>query len=80
MSLAELIWLVAPPLCWGCGDAVRGGGPICRRCRTELRWLDTERGRFQLVAGKDEEWMNVNPLHANDLAAAIRRMAGELRD
>lgn len=41
MSLAELIWLVAPPLCWGCSDAVRGGGPICRRCRAELRWLDT---------------------------------------
>ena len=41
MSIAELLWLVAPPLCWGCADAVRGGGPICRRCRAELRWLDT---------------------------------------
>lgn len=41
MSLAELLWLVAPPLCWGCADAVRGGGPFCRRCRSELRWLDT---------------------------------------
>ena len=41
VSIAELLWLVAPPLCWGCADAVRGGGPICRRCRSELRWLDT---------------------------------------
>jgi ComF family protein len=41
VSLAELLWLVAPPLCWGCADAVRGGGPFCRRCRSELRWLDT---------------------------------------
>ena len=41
MSIAELLWLVAPPLCWGCADAVRGGGPICRRCRAELRRLDT---------------------------------------
>src|SRR5918992_4317171 len=41
VSLAELLWLVAPPLCWGCADAVRGGGPFCRRCRAELRWLDT---------------------------------------
>ena len=40
MSIAELIWLVAPPLCWGCGEDVRAGGPICRRCRAGLRWLD----------------------------------------
>jgi ComF family protein len=40
VSLAELVWLVAPPLCWGCGDAVRSGGPICGRCRAGLRWLE----------------------------------------
>ncbi len=63
------------------GLATRGGYAMeWRRVGGELRWLDTDRGRFQLVAGKDEEWMNVSPLHANDLAAGIRRMAGELRD
>ena len=52
MSLAELIWLVAPPLCWACADTVRGGGPICRRCRGELRWLDTK----PVVAGGVPAW------------------------
>ena len=52
MSIAELLWLVAPPLCWGCADAVRGGGPICRRCRAELRWLDTS----PVVAGGVQAW------------------------
>jgi hypothetical protein len=51
-----------------------------RRVGAELRWLDTEKGRFQLVAGPDGEWMSVNPMHANDLSNAVRRMAGELRD
>jgi hypothetical protein len=63
------------------GLATRGGyAAEWRRVGGELRWLDTEKGRFQLVAGQDDEWMNVAPMHANDLSAAIRRMAGELRD
>jgi ComF family protein len=52
VPLAELIWLVAPPLCWGCGEAIRGGGPICRHCRAELRWLDTR----PVEAGGVEAW------------------------
>lgn len=62
------------------GLATRGGyAKEWRRVGGELRWLDTEKGRFQLVPGVDDEWTNVNPMHANDLANAIRRMAGELR-
>jgi hypothetical protein len=63
------------------GLATRGGYAMeWRRVGAELRWLDTEKGRFQLVAGADAEWMSVNPMHANDLSNAVRRMAGELRD
>jgi len=40
MSILDLVWLVAPPLCWECGDAVRDGGRICSRCRSRLRWLE----------------------------------------
>jgi hypothetical protein len=62
------------------GLATRAGyAKAWRRVGGELRWLDTEKGRFQLVAGSDPEWMSVNPMHANDLANAVRRMARELR-
>lgn len=63
------------------GLATRGGYAMdWRRVGAELRWLDTEKGRFKLVAGADGEWMSVNPMHPGDLAASVRRMAGELRD
>jgi hypothetical protein len=66
------------------GLATRAGYAMeWRRVGGELRWLDTEKGRFQLVASSggdaDGEWMSVNPMHANDLSNAVRRMAGELR-
>jgi hypothetical protein len=62
------------------GLATRAGyAQDWRRVGNELHWLDAEKGRFQLVA-TDAEWMSVNPMHAADLSAAIRRMAGELRD
>ena len=62
------------------GLATRGGYAMeWRRVGNELRWIDTEKGRFQLVAGSDGDWMSVNPMHAADLSTAIRRMAGELR-
>ena len=81
-SARRLVTYLQPVLGNGqVGLATRAGYAMeWRRVGGEVRWLDTERGRFQLVAGKDAEWMNVSPLHANDLAAAIRRMAGELRD
>ncbi len=50
-----------------------------RRVGAELRWLDTDRGRFQFVEAEDGEWLSVNPMHHNDLAAAVRGLAVSLR-
>lgn len=50
-----------------------------RRVGAELRWLDAERGRFQFVEASDGEWLSVNPMHPNDLAAAVRGLALSLR-
>jgi ComF family protein len=41
VSISELLSLVAPPLCFGCG-AVSRAGPLCAVCRRELRWLAPE--------------------------------------
>jgi len=43
------------------------------RVGEELRWLDTERGRFRLAG--DAEWMSVNPLPRDEVRAEIRKMA-----
>jgi ComF family protein len=40
VPLARLISIVAPPLCWACGVAAAGDGPLCDGCRSGLRWLD----------------------------------------
>lgn len=34
--------LLAPPLCWGCGDATRRAEPLCLTCRRTLRHLADE--------------------------------------
>lgn len=62
------------------GLATRGGyAKQWQRVGAELRWLDTGRGRFQLVEGDDGSWLSVNPMHGNDLAAAVRGLALSLR-
>jgi hypothetical protein len=62
------------------GLATRGGyANQWRRTGTELRWLDTARGRFQLVDTEDGGWLSVNPMHGGDLAAAVRGLALSLR-
>lgn len=62
------------------GLATRGGyANQWRRAGTELRWLDTDRGRFQLVDTEDGGWLSVNPLHGHDLASAVRGLARSLR-
>lgn len=62
------------------GIAARGGyAKEWRRTGEELRWLDTERGRFQLLAAEDDGWLSVNPMHPADLSNAVRQMAGSLR-
>jgi hypothetical protein len=47
------------------------------RVGEELRWLDTERGRFRLAG--DAEWMSVNPLPRDDIRATIRELARQTR-
>lgn len=62
------------------GLATRGGyANNWRRTGAELRWLDTDRGRFQLVDTDDGGWLSVNPLHGHDLAKAVRGLARGLR-
>jgi EspG family len=48
-----------------------------RRAGEELRWLDTERGRYRLAG--DDAWMSVNPLSGDELRAGLRRLAGQTR-
>lgn len=47
------------------------------RAGDELRWLDTDRGRFRLA--DDGEWMSVNPLTQEEIRAALRRLASATR-
>jgi hypothetical protein len=47
------------------------------RVGDELRWLDTERGRYRLAG--DDEWMSVNPLPREDVRAEIRKLALKTR-
>jgi hypothetical protein len=47
------------------------------RVGEELRWLDTERGRFRLAG--DAEWMSVNPLPRDEVRAEIRTLARKAR-
>lgn len=49
-----------------------------RRAGEELRWLDTERGRYRLAG--DDTWMSVNPLPRHELRAGLRRLASQTRN
>ncbi len=48
-----------------------------QRIGEELRWLDTERGRFQLAG--DAEWMSVNPLPREEIRTELRRLSTKTR-
>lgn len=48
-----------------------------QRVGDELRWLDTERGRFRLAG--DDEWMSVNPLPRDEIRAEVRKLALKAR-
>lgn len=48
-----------------------------RRTGSELRWLDTQRGRLRLA--DDEEWISVNPLTPDELRTTLRRLASSIR-
>jgi alkylhydroperoxidase family enzyme len=47
------------------------------RVGEELRWLDTERGRYRLAG--DAEWMSVNPLPREEILASVRSLALQVR-
>src|SRR3954447_15798143 len=40
MTLARLLSLLAPPLCWACGGPAVRDGPLCQVCRAGQRWLE----------------------------------------
>lgn len=40
--LTRALSLIAPPFCWACGSDAPHGQPLCRKCRSELRWLSAE--------------------------------------
>src|SRR4051794_23604658 len=40
MTLARLLSVLAPPLCWACGGGPARDGPLCPGCRSALRWLE----------------------------------------
>jgi len=48
-----------------------------QRVGAELRWLDTERGRFRLAG--DADWMSVNPLPREEIRAELRTLATRTR-
>jgi len=48
-----------------------------RRVGDEVRWLDTEHGRYQLAG--DGDWMSVNPLAPETTREALRKLAAQLR-
>jgi hypothetical protein len=48
-----------------------------QRVGEELRWLDTERGRFRLAG--DADWMSVNPLPREEIRDTIRKLALKTR-
>ena len=33
---------LAPPFCWACGAGARQHEPLCRTCKSRLRWLERE--------------------------------------
>jgi ComF family protein len=40
--LDRLASVIAPPFCWGCGADAVAGQPLCRECRSQLRWRGPE--------------------------------------
>jgi predicted amidophosphoribosyltransferase len=41
-TLRKVLTPLAPPACFGCGDAVAPGGALCAGCRAGLGWLSGE--------------------------------------
>ncbi len=54
-----------------------GAGEDWDRTGDEIRWLDTEHGRYQLAG--DGDWMSVNPLAPEEIRSSLRKLAAVLR-
>ena len=40
--LGRALTLVVPPFCWACGNVAPAEEPLCRTCRSGLRWQEAE--------------------------------------
>lgn len=54
--LNRALTLLAPPFCWACGDAAPNDEPLCRPCRSGLRWLEA----VPVELGGVETWAPVS--------------------
>ncbi|SMD16166.1 ESX secretion-associated protein EspG [Kibdelosporangium aridum] len=75
----RMVQYLQPVLGNGQAGVARRSGPDDDWHRTgdEIRWLDTENGRYQL--GGDGDWMSVNPFAPAEIRAALRKLAAGLR-
>ncbi|MET0134128.1 MAG: ESX secretion-associated protein EspG [Kibdelosporangium sp.] len=75
----RMVQYLQPVLGNGQAGVARRSGPSddWDRSGDEVRWLDTENGRFRLAG--DGDWMSVNPLAPDDTRAALRKLAAALR-
>jgi len=73
--LSRALSLIAPPFCWACGSDAPRSEPLCRTCRSELRWLGAETVRLEGI----ETWAPVSyegPARALVGALKFRGAAG----
>jgi hypothetical protein len=75
----RMVQYLQPVLGNGQAGVARRSGPgdDWQRAGDEIRWLDTENGRFQLDG--DGDWMSVNPFTPEETRAALRKLAALLR-
>lgn len=75
----RMVQYMQPVLGNGQAGVARRSGPEddWHRAGDEIRWLDTENGRYQLDG--DGDWMSVNPLAGEEIRVALRKLAAALR-
>lgn len=49
------------------------------RVGSELSWIDTPAGRYRISSTDDGGWVSINPLHPDELFAALRDLVGRAR-
>ncbi|MBP2320718.1 hypothetical protein JOF56_001103 [Kibdelosporangium banguiense] len=75
----RMVQYMQPVLGNGQAGVARRSGPAddWDRVGDEVRWLDTEHGRYQLAG--DGEWMSVNPFALDEIRSSLRKLASVLR-